>query len=137
MWREATLWSSVPTNCTWLFFAWQLAKQADHLECRFGTLGPFVSNRSPGSINGLFERVASQYAHQHGQAAVETNPPEAQADVTVDVLIVRRFAANDRSQADDGGVTFCLCQSISNQWDLPSTRNPSHVDRIVRDVVGA
>ena len=81
---------SLPTN--WPY-------RADHLQCRQMAHSPLVAYVAAGAVDRLFERIAGQHAKQHRHAACDADLGQARAHGPVDVLVVRRFAANDRPQA--------------------------------------
>ena len=69
-------------------------QEANHLEGGFGGFGAFVADVAAGAVDGLFHCFTGEYAKQHGNVRIETDLRDRDADGTVDVLIVSRFAAD-------------------------------------------
>jgi hypothetical protein len=76
----------------------ELVHQPHHFQGCLGTFLTFVSGVSSSAVNGLLQRVAREHTEQHWHAGLQCNLAKAQADLPVDVLVVRRFAANYRSK---------------------------------------
>ena len=65
-------------------------------------------------MNGLFERIAGEHAEQHRESRFEGNLPEAVANLSVDMLVVRRFAPDDGAEAKHSHVLFRLGQALGD-----------------------
>lgn len=87
-------------------------------------------------MDRLFQRVASQDAEGNRDAGGETKLTQAQADLAIDMLIVRRFTPDHGTQAEDGGELSRVSQPLSNQGDFPGTGNPGDRDRLVVNTGG-
>ena len=85
----------------------QLAHEVDHLQGRQGALASFIAYVASGAMDRLFERIAGQQAEQDRNARPHREGGQFQAYGAIDVLVVRRLAANHRAQTDDRAVTVC------------------------------
>ena len=56
---------------------------------------------------------------------------EGEADPPVDVLVVRRFAADDGAEADHGGVDAAVGEPTRGERDFPRAGDPRYVDAVV------
>ena len=65
------------------------------MNCGFGNLDAFVANLAAGALNCLIHRVDRQYSKGHRDFIVQSQSSQVVADRGIDVLVVRRFAANN------------------------------------------
>ena len=61
----------------------------------FGNFDAFVANLAASTLNCLIHRVYRQQAKSHGNFVVQSQSSQVVADRGIDVLVVRRFAANN------------------------------------------
>ena len=106
-------------------------QQAYHFQGGFGALDSFIAYVAAGAMDRLFERFAGEHAEQHRHARVQPGLHQPDAHRPIDVLVVRRLAANHRPQGEHGDVFAALGQPIGHQRNLERPGHPGHVDRRV------
>ncbi len=83
-------------------------------------------------MDRLFERIAGQHSEQDRHAGAQTRIHQGDAHGAIDVLIVRRLAANHGAQAHHGQHTAGCRPADRRPAEFERAGHPGHVDRIVR-----
>lgn len=84
----------------------------------------------------LFEGVAGKHSEHHGNAPMSADFFDSARDGPVDVLVVRRFAADYGPQANYRLIFAGGGELLSDQRNLKGARHPGHVDVLVWHTVG-
>ena len=74
----------------------------DQLDSRHRGVEPLVPGFDSRTVNRLFERIGGDDAVEDGNARLHRRVRDAFRDLARNVLEVRRLAADDGSQTDDG-----------------------------------
>ena len=107
----------------------EVFEQADHVEGGFGAFAALVAVGAAGAGEGLLHRLAGEDAQAaRGRRCRGAMSAEGEADAAVDVLVVRRFAADDGAEAEDGGVAAAVGEPLGGERDFPRAGDPGDVD---------
>src|SRR6185436_5290813 len=92
-----------------------------------------VAVGATGPRDRLIERVAREQAKAHRNARVERRLDDPARGLAADVLEVRRAAADDAAQRDDGLMASGLGQPPARQRQLPGAGHEDDRDAIGGD----
>src|SRR5581483_10973745 len=82
----------------------QLLEEIDHFDRGQGGIVALVARLDARPVERLLDRVAGEHAEDDGDPRIEASVGDAARRGAGDVVVVRRVAADDGAEADDGGV---------------------------------
>src|ERR1700753_851641 len=97
----------------------ELGGESDHLDGRDRGLGPLVPRLRPRAVHRLLECVRGQDAERNRGAALHRHLEDALGDGARDVVEVRRAAADDRAEGDDGVEALARRETSAHRRKLP------------------
>jgi len=117
--------------------------QIRHLHRRQRRLKSLVPQLQAGAINRLLQRVACQHAKRMRDSSLLRRLPDAASNLIHDHIVMRRIAADQAAEANDGVIFFGFGKRASGQGNLERARHAGERDvfllraRAQQPVVGA
>src|SRR5678815_3838912 len=85
-------------------------EELSHLDRGEGGLRPLVTERPACALDRLLQRVDRKHAEADRHSGIRHDPCESGRALSRNVVEVRRIAANDRAECDDGIVTAAIVE---------------------------
>src|ERR1700734_4015335 len=107
-------------------------QEVRHLERRERSVRTLVARLAARAIDRLLDGVGGQYAEADGHARFERDARESGSTLAGDIIEMRRLAANDRTEGDQGLVAPRLRQLARDDRNVEGARHAYDLDLLLR-----
>ena len=102
--------------------------EARHLYRCQRRLESLVTHLEPGAVDGLLERIAGKHAEGVRHSRFLRRLADATRYFVHDDVVVRRIAAQQAAEANDGVVSACFGEGARGGRDFEGAGNPDDLD---------
>src|SRR3989454_8329431 len=129
--RDTLLAPRLSSGCRIRMRGAKLARQLRHLDGREPRFKSLVPTLESCAINGLLERVTRQHTKDDWQAAVYLRELQSASGLRTNVIVVRRFAAQNTSDGDQRIVLPRRRQFFRSERQFERSRNVHDINILV------